>query len=43
MRVRIRRLAARHPPWSFWLPELLASGTIIAVCALTIAWLLLRA
>ncbi len=42
MRARLRRLTARNPPWSFWLPELLVTGSVIAVLALTIAWLLAR-
>ena len=41
MRSPLRRLVARRPPWSFWLPELFASGALIAATALVIGWLLL--
>ena len=41
MRSPLRKLTARRPSWSFWLPELFANGVLIAAAALVIAWLLL--
>ena len=42
MHSRLRRLTARRPPWSFWLPELFVSGVVITAAALVIAWVLVE-
>ena len=42
MRSRLHRLTGRRPPWSFWLPEMVATGALITAAALVIAWLLLE-
>ena len=42
MRSRLRRLTARHPSWSFWLPELFASAAVITAAALVLAWILVE-